>query len=106
MKKIVLCLMATCLSLTLSPLQAKAATIAEPSSLVDPKPAEAAEAKTLLLRLDEIKATDMSKLKSSDKKNLRKEVRTINHRLKTISGGVYISAGAAILILLLLIILL
>jgi hypothetical protein len=106
MKKIVLCLMATCLSLTLIPLQAKAATIAEPSSLVDPKPAEAAEAKTLLLRLDEIKATDMSKLKSSDKKNLRKEVRTINHRLKTISGGVYISAGAAILILLLLIILL
>ncbi len=106
MKKIVLCLMATCLSLTFIPLQTSAATINEPSSLVDPKPAEAAEAKTLILRLDEIKATDMSKLKSSEKKSLRKEVRSINHRLKTISGGVYISAGAAILILLLLIILL
>jgi len=48
---------------------------------------------------------DMSKLKSSEKKDLRKEVRSINHKLKTISGGVYISAGAAIIIILLLIIL-
>ena len=98
--------MVTFLSLTFIPLQSSAATIAEPSALVDPKPAEAAEAKTLMLRLDEINAMDMSKLKSSEKKNLRKEVRSINHKLKTISGGVYISAGAAILIILLLIILL
>jgi hypothetical protein len=106
MKKIVLCLMVTFLSLTFIPLQSSAATIADPSSLVDPKPEETAEAKTLLLRLDEIKAKDMSELKSSEKKNLRKEVRSINHRLKAISGGVYISAGAAIIIILLLIILL
>jgi hypothetical protein len=106
MKKIVLCLMVACLSLTFIPLQASAATIAEPSSLVDPKPAEAAEAKTLLLRLDEIKATDMSKLKSSEKKDLRKEVRSINHKLKTIGGGVYISAGAVILLIILLVVLL
>lgn len=98
--------MATFLSLTFIPLQSSAATIEEPSAVVDPKPAETAEAKTLLLRLDEIKATDMSKLKASEKKNLRKEVRSINHRLKAIGGGVYISAGAAILILILLIILL
>ncbi|MCX6300735.1 MAG: hypothetical protein NTW82_00995 [Bacteroidia bacterium] len=45
-------------------------------------------------------------LKSSEKKNLRKEVRSINHKLKAIGGGVYISAGAAIIIILLLIILL
>jgi hypothetical protein len=106
MKKIVLCLMVACLSLTFIPLQASAATIAEPSSLVDPKPAEAAEAKTLLLRLDEIKATDMSKLKSSEKKDLRKEVRSINHKLKTIGGGVYLSAGAVILLIILLVVLL
>jgi hypothetical protein len=48
----------------------------------------------------------MSKLKSSEKKSLRKEVRSINHKLNAIGGGVYISAGAAILILVLLIILL
>jgi hypothetical protein len=98
--------MVACLSLTFFPLQSSAATITEPTTVVNPKPAEAVEAKTLLLRLDEISATDMSKMKSSDKKNLRKEVRNINHRLNTISGGVYISAGAAILIILLLIILL
>jgi hypothetical protein len=98
--------MVACLSLTFIPLQASAATIAEPSSLVDPKPAEAAEAKTLLLRLDEIKATDISKLKSSEKKDLRKEVRSINHKLKTIGGGVYISAGAVILLIILLVVLL
>ncbi len=98
--------MVTCLSLTFIPLQSSAATVADPSSLVDPKPAETPEAKTLLLRLDEIKAKDVSIMKSSEKKNLRKEVRSINHRLKTIGGGIYISAGAAIIILLLLIILL
>ncbi len=40
MKKIILCLMATCLSLTFLPLQSNAATTAAPSSLVDSKPAE------------------------------------------------------------------
>ena len=98
--------MATFLSLTFIPLQSSAATITDPAALVDPKPAESAEAETLLLRLDEIKATDMSELKASEKKNLRKDVRSINHRLKAIGGGIYISAGAAIIILLLLIILL
>ncbi|MFH0841987.1 MAG: hypothetical protein V1903_05120 [Bacteroidota bacterium] len=106
MKKTILCLMATFLSLTFIPLQSNAATISDPAVLVEPKPAETAEAKTLLLRLDEIKATDMSEMKSSEKKNLRKEVRSINHRLKAIGGGIYISAGAAIIILILLIILL
>ena len=103
MKKIVLCVMATFLSLTFLPLQSNASTTAEPSSLVGTKPAES---KTLELRLTEIKATDMSKLKSSEKKNLRKEVRSINHKLRELGGGVYLSAGALILIVILLIILL
>lgn len=101
--------MATCLSLTFIPLQSFAATTNEPSSLVvtkPPEPAESAEAKTLLLRLDEINAMDMSKLKSSEKKNMRKEVRSINRELRDIGGGVYVSAGALILILILLIVLL
>jgi hypothetical protein len=103
MKKIVLCVMATFLSLTFLPLQSNASTTAEPSSLVGTKPAES---KTLELRLTEIKATDMSKLKASEKKNLRKEVRSINHKLRELGGGVYLSAGALILIVILLIILL
>lgn len=106
MKKISLCFLAAFLSLTFIPLQARAVTIEEPAAMIEPTPAQTAEAKTLLLRLDEIKTTDMSEMKSSEKKNLRKEVRSINHRLKAIGGGVYISAGAAIIILILLIILL
>ena len=98
--------MATCLSLTFLPLQSNAATTAAPSSLVDSKPAESAEAKTLVLRLNEINAMDKSKLKSADKKSLRKEVKSINHKLREITGGVYLSVGAILLIALLLIILL
>ncbi|MEI8225169.1 MAG: hypothetical protein WCG82_04515 [Bacteroidota bacterium] len=109
MKKIILGLMATCLSLTFIPLQSIAATTAEPSSLVvtkPPEPAESAEAKALVLRLNEINAMDMSKLKSSEKKNMRKEVRSIKHELREIGGGVYLSVGAILLIALLLIVLL
>lgn len=106
MKKIVFCLMATCLSMTFLPLQSNAATIAEPSSMAATKPAPAAEAKTLELRLNEIYAMDKSKLTSSDKKSLRKEVKSINHRLRDISGGVYLSVGAILIIVLVLIILL
>jgi hypothetical protein len=98
--------MATCLSLTFLQLQSNAATTAAPSSLVDSKSAESAEAKTLVLRLNEINAMDKSKLKSSDKKNLRKEVSSIRHKLREVGGGVYLSAGAIILIVILLIVLL
>jgi hypothetical protein len=109
MKKIILCLMVTILSLTLIPLQSFAATKEDPSSPVATKPPEtkeSAEAKTLILRLDEIKAMDMSKLKSADKKDLRKEVRSIKRELKTISGGVYVSVGVLIVVLIILVVLL
>jgi hypothetical protein len=106
MKKIIFCFMVTCLSLTFFPVQSNAATIAEPSSLVDPKPAEASEAKALELRLNEINALDKSNLKSSEKRSLRKEVKSIKHKLNELGGGLYISVGAAIIIILLLVILL
>jgi len=106
MKKIAVCLMLTCLTLTFIPLQLKAVSTSEPTPLEAPKPAESAEAKTLELRLTEISSMDKSKLKSSDKKNLRKEVRSINHKLREIGGGVYLSVGAILLIALVLIILL
>lgn len=109
MKKIVFCLMATFLSLTLIPLQLNAST-SEPTSTVPApapaSPAEAAKVLTLESRLKEIDAMDKSELKAADKKNLRKEVKSIKHELRTIGGGVYLSAGAIILVLLLLIVLL
>ncbi len=100
--------MAAILSLTILPVQSFASTKEVHTSMVAKKPAEtkeSAEAKALELRLNELKAMDMSKLKSSEKKDLRKEARAIKRELKDISGGVYISAGALIVILILLIIL-
>lgn len=97
--------MAAFLSLTFFPLQSKAATT-EPTSLPAPKPAEAAEVKKMELRLNEIKAMDKSAMKPSEKKALRKEVKSLNHKLRDISGGIYVSAGVLILVLILLIVLL
>jgi hypothetical protein len=101
--------MATILSLTFLPLQSYAGTRDEPSSLVATKPVateESAEARTLLLRLNEINAMDMSKMKSSEKKEMRKEVRSIKRELREVTGGVYLSVGVIILIVVLLIVLL
>lgn len=112
MKKIALYLIAICLLLTFSPLQSNAATTDETSSAVISKSAEsvesaeAAEAQALLLRLDEIKAMDKSMLTSADKKELRNEVLAIRESLKEISGGVYISGAAVLIILIILLIVL
>ena len=64
------------------------------------------EIKTMLNRLNEIKAIDKSSLNSAEKKALRKEVRTINSSLKSTGHGVYLSVGSIIIIILLLILLL
>ena len=98
--------MAAILSLTFIPLQLKASTTDEPSSLPAPKPSESAEAKTLELRLTEIKALDKKELSASEKKSLRKEVKSINNRLREIGGGVYLSVAAIVLIIILLVVLL
>jgi hypothetical protein len=107
MKKITFCLIASCMMfLTFQPSQTFAATKPTTTTEVVTNTADAAKAKIMILRLNEIKDMDKSNLTSSDKKNLRKEVRTINRELKTMNGGVYLSVGAIIIIILLLIILL
>lgn len=64
-------------------------------------------ADALMARLEEIKTMDMSVLPNSTKRELRREVRAINQDLNKIYGeGLYISVGAAVLIILLLILLL
>ncbi len=57
-------------------------------------------------RITEIKATDKSTLSGEEKRVLRNEKKGLSKELKVISGGVYVSVGALILILILLIILL
>ncbi|WP_308993244.1 hypothetical protein QLS71_014755 [Mariniflexile litorale] len=64
-----------------------------------------AEVKVMLNRLEEIKAMDKSTLSSSEKKELRKEVRKIKKDVRASGNGLYISSGAIIIILLLIIIL-
>lgn len=106
MKKIVLGVLMVFLSFAFLPVQSKAATKEEPSSIPASKPAESAEAKALIIRLDEIKATDKSTLTSEEKKDLRTEVKAIKSNLKAIGNGVYLSGAAVILIVVLLIVLL
>jgi hypothetical protein len=105
MKKIVFCLMTTCLLLTFHPFQANGATMAVPSSSANSNSAQSAEANVIMLRLEEIKAKDLSKLTKAEKKELRKEVKSISNQVKG-PGGIYLSVGALILIVLLLILLL
>ena len=104
MKKIAICLMMTILSLTLIPVQLNAKD-REPSSTSAPTPAETKEANALLLRLNEIKGMEKSKMETAEKKTLRKEVKSIKHRLREVGGGVYLSAAAIILIVILIVVL-
>jgi hypothetical protein len=63
------------------------------------------EIKNMIDRLNEIKDMDMSDLTSSEKRELRREVRDIKKTIKR-SGtrGIFISTGAIIIILLVLLI--
>jgi hypothetical protein len=107
MKKIILSLAMAFLSLIFIPVQTAGANAEKPAITVPaPKPTNETEARVLISRLNEIKSMDKTKLSSSEKKNLRKEVKSINSKLKDISGGVYISGAALIVIVVLLIILL
>jgi Skp family chaperone for outer membrane proteins len=100
MKKLAICILAMILSFTFNPSTASAAP--DPIKIESPK--EAAQAKQLISRLEEIKLMDVSKMSHDEKKAIRKEVKAIKAKLHDIGGGVYISAGALILILVLLII--
>jgi hypothetical protein len=70
------------------------------------KTAKSEKGETLILRLNEIKEMDKSDMKSSDKKELRSEVKSIKKELKANGNGVYISVGGLIIVILLIVILL
>jgi hypothetical protein len=107
MKKIALCcIMAACLSFAFYPIQLKAAKEKAATTAVHSKTTELQKAKTLLMRLHEIKAMDQGAILPGEKKNLKNEVISIRQQLEELDGGIYLSVGALILILILLIILL
>lgn len=100
-------MMTVCLLFTFTPLPLKAITSTIPTTTTTTPPTESTAATTLLIaRLNEIKAMDKSNLKASEKKQLRKETRSIKRELRKSSGGIYLSVGAVIVILLLLVLLL
>lgn len=68
---------------------------------------ESALVNTLSIRLDEIALIDRAKLRPIERRELRKEVRSIKKQLRAAnSGGVYISVGALLIVIILLILLL
>jgi hypothetical protein len=80
-----------------------------PVEAKDKKPlnsAQQARVDELVGRLNEIKAMDIDHMSKSEKKALRKEVKDIKREVNALSGGVYISIGALLVIILLLILLL
>ena len=107
MKKIIFYLMTICLLLVIQPFQINAANSVAKPSLVMTKQLDSTEINVLVVRLNEIYKMDKSKLKTSEKKVLRKEVIAIKDQLneqQERTGGVYVSVGALIIIILLLII--
>lgn len=81
-------------------------TVGKNPSTINSKTEMPVEVRNMLDRLDEIKDMDKSEMKSSEKRELRKEVRAIKKSLKTTSNGIYLSVGAIIIIILLLILIL
>lgn len=117
MKKFTLGLMTAFMLFLFSPVQVKADTepirisTAETSATTN----KTTETNVMIDRMNEIKAMDISTLNSSEKKELRNELRSIKSELKANgestyiegrNGGVYISVGAAIIIVLLLVLIL
>ncbi|MEQ8703813.1 MAG: hypothetical protein RIC19_07825 [Phaeodactylibacter sp.] len=106
MKKVTLYVMAALVLLSFMPTPLRAVTENTSTSTPLNRPVESPEAEALLNRLAEIDAIDKSELSPTEKKELRKEVRSIKKELREIGNGVYLSVGAIIIIVLLLILLL
>lgn len=106
MKKLPFYVLAAFMLSAIIPLQLQAAAKTTPAATAATKPVDSELVEALNARLVEIKEMDKSTLTRSEKRALRKEVREIKKELKTLSGGVYLSVGAIIIVLLLLVLLL
>ena len=82
MKKLTLSIMTALLLLSFIPTQLKAVTETSTVSMDSTKTVESAEANALIARLDEINSMDKSNLSFPEKKQLRKEVRSIKGHLR------------------------
>lgn len=106
MKKFSICLMLVLLTLAFNPFTSLANGSTDPAPVETTTPPASEEAEVLIARLETIQQMDFSTMTRLEKKSLRKEVRQINKDLKVLSGGVYLSASAIIIILLIAILIL
>jgi DNA gyrase/topoisomerase IV subunit A len=83
-----------------------AVMVSETSKTTGTEKTENARVQVLTQRLEDIRGMNKSELTRMEKKSLRKEVKEIKKEMKTMSGGVYLSVGAIIIVILLLILLL
>ena len=100
MKKIYIAALAL---LSIMPVQLKAENAASPSDPVETTITKE-EVDAMVKRVEEIKAMDKSNLSRPEKAQLRKELRSIKHKLD--NGGVYISAGVLLVVIIILLIVL
>lgn len=82
-----------------------AAPVTHESAPVSTPAAANPEVQRMMNRLEEINAMDLKNMPRSERRKYAKEVKQIEKRMKAVGGGVYISAGALILIIVLLILL-
>lgn len=87
-------------------LPASSTLVSDSTASNSPAKTEDTRTQQLLNRLEEIRDMNKSGLTRLEKKSLRKEVKDIKKEMKAISGGVYLSVGAIIIIILLLILIL
>lgn len=107
MRKLKVGILAAFMLFAILPAQLSAATATTPDALAKTELVESEAANALIARLEAINAMDKTSMNSTEKRALRKEVRSINQELKAIrGGGIYMSVGAVILVVLLLILLL
>ncbi|WOD45163.1 hypothetical protein [Hwangdonia lutea] len=104
MKKNILCLMLVALSLGMCPNTVMAAD-KNPKNITAKTHEMPPEVKVMIDRINEIKNMDKSSLTRMQRKELRKEVRSMKKSVRASGNGIYISSGAIIIILLLIIIL-
>jgi len=106
MKKVSYLIVTALLMLTILPAHATDKKLSIKKEVAGTNTLEPAEVEAYESRVNEIKAMDKSSMTSTERKELRKELRSIESELKLNSGGVYISVGVLILIIILLIVLL
>ncbi len=107
MKKLTLCMMAALLMLSFAPMNLRAEGDVKKAPVTTSLTEAPVDGSVLIARLNEIKDMDMSDVTAVQKRQLRKEVRSIESTLNKLEGGyVYIGAGSLLLIILILILIL